>query len=186
METKSITIDIPKGKTIEWRRYQGRDFILLKDEKANMQVIERIKTFDDAKTELGDSHPLVVAYNSISGFGDPDTIVYLKLKIITAALNEGWVRTPYDLEAFYPGFELCSEEEADDCGYKKMWSWGGSSDFSAPCAIACRCALSVWSYSSVHTSPLLAYKTIELAAYSFKQFNDLWADYLLPHPIQKV
>ena len=60
-------------------------------------ITERIKTFDDAYKALGESHPYVVQYDQIFAClmdGEEeipkDIIAYLKLRIIAAALNEGW------------------------------------------------------------------------------------------------
>ena len=186
METKSITIDIPEGKTAVWKEVNGMTLLMLEDEIDNRPVTERIKTFNDAKKELGDGHPLVVEYNAILGIADLDTKVYLKLKIITEALNEGWVRTSENDTLYYPGFYLCSEKEANSIQFQKLWRWGDYTYNGSWCGLACSFLNSVWSTSAANVSPFLTYKTEDLAAYSFKQFNDLWADYLLPHPIQKV
>ena len=186
METKSITIDIPKGKTIAWKEVDGQKVLVLEDEEDNRPVTERIKTFDDALEELGESHPFVEDYNEMLAIADPDTEVYLKLKIITEALNEGWVRTLDNPDVYYPNFYLCSEQEADNNGNEKLWRWGDYTYNGSWCGVACSPSDYKWLSSYATTSVFLVYKTEELAAYSFKQFNDLWADYLLPHPIQKV
>ena len=54
-------------------------------------VTDRIKTFEDACKELGEEHLFVKQYNS-NEMADVDTDLdaYLKLRIICAALNEGW------------------------------------------------------------------------------------------------
>lgn len=58
-------------------------------------IMERIKTFDDAFKELGENHPLVKEYHKRHLFLEDDSdissdlVAYLKLRIITAALNEG-------------------------------------------------------------------------------------------------
>lgn len=56
---------------------------------------EEIKTLGDAIARLGDRHPYVVQYRDIyAGMGNTpdsqDLIAYLQLRIITAALNDGW------------------------------------------------------------------------------------------------
>lgn len=186
METKSITIDIPQGKIPVWKELNGMTLLTLEDEIDNRPVTERIKTFNDAKKELGDGHPLVVEYNAMFGIADLDTRVYLKLKIITEALNEGWEGPSYNKAVYYPGFYLCSEKEADINRLHKLWRWGDYRYNGSWCGFACSGSDNVWPGSHAHVTPLLAYKTKDLAEYSFKQFNDLWADYLLPHPIQKV
>lgn len=184
MKTKTINLEIPTGKTPVWKEINGQTVLVLEDEKDDIPVMERIKTFNDAKKELGDDHPLVVSYYAMLRVGDPDGRVYLKLRIITAALNEGWVRTPDDTRVYYPGFYLCSEKKAENDGFTKLWVWGSNSHSGANCGLACSDSQDVWSFSSAHTSPLLAYKTVELAAYSFRQFNELWAKYLLINPVK--
>ena len=54
METKSITINIPEGKIPVWTELNGMTLLTLEDEIDNRPVTERIKTFNDAKKELGD------------------------------------------------------------------------------------------------------------------------------------
>ena len=63
---------------------------------ANRPIIERVKTFEDACRELGADHPFVLAYQN-TNLRDPevaeenrDILAYMKLRIIAAALNEGW------------------------------------------------------------------------------------------------
>ena len=61
-----------------------------------ISVTDRVKTFEDACRELGKDHPFVLAYQN-TNLRDPevaddnkDILSYLKLRIITAALNDGW------------------------------------------------------------------------------------------------
>ncbi|UWG05573.1 MAG: hypothetical protein [Bacteriophage sp.] len=90
----NIEIEIPLGKKAEW----VNGILTLVDEqvKDNRPVTERIKTFEDACNELGEDHPFVRSYNSYASNihednkNDTDILAYLKLRIITAALNEGW------------------------------------------------------------------------------------------------
>lgn len=90
MNSKKIEIEVPAGKNAEW----VNGVLTLVDEKDNRPVTERIKTFEDACKELGEEHPFVVAYDAWimnEEFDDQlDIIAYLKLRIIAAALNEGW------------------------------------------------------------------------------------------------
>ena len=81
-------------------------------------IMERIKTFDDAFKELGEHHPLVKEYHKRHLFLEDDSdissdlVAYLKLRIITAALNEGW--TPQFTEdeyRYFPWFWLYTKEE---------------------------------------------------------------------------
>ena len=88
---------------------------------ANRPVTERIKTFEDACRELGNDHPMVLAYQN-TNLRDPevenenrDIIAYLKLRIVCAALNEGWEpRFTEDEERWYPWFYLWTDEELSE------------------------------------------------------------------------
>ena len=59
-------------------------------------ITKRIKTFEDACEALGNEHPYVKEYLSTVNINiniTQDLISYLKLRIITEALNEGWKPT---------------------------------------------------------------------------------------------
>ena len=60
--SKKIEIEIPEGKVAEWKEINGVTTLVLVDEKDNRPITERIKTFEDARDELGDEHPLVKEY----------------------------------------------------------------------------------------------------------------------------
>ena len=81
-------------------------------------VRERIKTFEDACEELGAEHPYVKAYERAQNYmtdSDDDMNAYLKLRIITAALNEGWKPQFTENEYRYlPWFYFCSKDEFDE------------------------------------------------------------------------
>ena len=88
-------------------------------------VTERIKTFEDAYNELGEKHPYCIAFDSIykndsviPGIGD--VYAYLKLRIICAALNEGWEpKFIKDEYRYYPWFALMAKEEIDNMDEEK-------------------------------------------------------------------
>ncbi len=150
-------------------------------------VRERIKTFHDAYCELGNEHPFVKSYekyvNTASG-EEADVISYLKLRIIAAALNEGWKpQFTEDEYRYYPWFYLLTEEEISEKSeeWKKehsLWLFGGSSNNGAPCGLASAISYSAWSRSSSAFSARLAVKSEELAVYFGKQFIDIWAGYV--------
>lgn len=92
-ETKTIQIEVPADKKAEWQEVGGKIVLVMVDEKDNRPVTERIKTFDDAREALGDEHPFVKEYWRVVNVDldiTQDLIAYLKLRIIVAALNEGW------------------------------------------------------------------------------------------------
>lgn len=80
-------------------------------------ITERIKTFEDACNELGIEHPFVRSYNLWMNYGaynQPDVDAYLKLRIIAAALNEGWKpQFTKDECRYFPWFVLYTQEEID-------------------------------------------------------------------------
>ena len=151
----------------------------------NKDVTERIKTFDDAYNELGSNHPFCKAWDSIyqgnenDGCEDiKDVIAYHKLRIIAAALNEGWKpEFTQDEHRYYPyycfytkeRYELLSDEEKEKCRANAVvydglfWAYEGTA-FSSP-------------YTS-HGSRL-AFRNRELAEYSGKQFIDIYKDFVV-------
>ena len=90
----------------------GIDFFKPKD------IRERIKTFDDAIQELGEEHPYVKAYREwmrVRLANQKDIEAYLKLRIIAAALNEGWEpKFTKDEWRYFPWFYIYSKEELEE------------------------------------------------------------------------
>ena len=186
---KKIEIEIPEGKNAEWKEINGVTTLVLVDEVDNRPVTERIKTFEDARDELGDEHPLVKEYCGVININldiKQDLISYLKLRIICAALNEGWEpQFTTDEYRYYPLFYLYTQNEIDKIDEnkkKKLWLFGGPSSNGALCGLASAASYDGWSDSASSISARLAVKSEELAEYFGKQFIDIWADYVaLPH-----
>lgn len=148
-------------------------------------VMERVKTFQDAVNELGDDNSFVNQYNMLySEFGatmDADIIAYLKLRIIAAALNEGWEpKFTKDEWRYYPYFYVLTKEEYEHLkdedkkrcvgrAYSNAYSDGG---------LVYSVAVNASSYSSAGDGVRLAFRTKELAQYAGKQFLDIWADFV--------
>ena len=152
-------------------------------------VMERVKTFQDAVNELGDDNPLVqqfvcvcnIAFNNSSVKFDADIIAYLKLRIITAALNEGWEpQFTEDEYRYYPYFYLITKEEYEQLSDEDKVRCVGRSDDNAYAGGGLVYAVtsdgSAYSYSNVGVR--LAFRTSELAKYAGKQFLDIWADFV--------
>ena len=158
--------------------------LTLVDEKPQ-DVTERIKTFDDAVRELGENHPLVKEWAVLGQNLSPDLEAYLRLRIITAALNEGWEPQFTEDECrWYPWFTLWTEEELKDKTeeWKKehsLWLFGGRSAYGSYCGLAYSYSSTAWSDSFANVSARLAVKSKELAVYFGKQFIEIWADYVL-------
>lgn len=162
----------------------GKDMFQPKDIK------ERVKTLEDACSELGETNELVQAYRTatfdISGNLEDilDVVAYLKLRIICAALNEGWKPKFTKEEArWYPWFHLLTEDELKDKSDKwkadnKLWLFGGGSAYASACGLASADSAYAWTTSTAYSSTRLAVKSEELAEYFGEQFIDIWADYL--------
>lgn len=179
---KKIEIEIPDGKKAEW--IDG--VLTLVDEKPQ-DITERIKTFEDAVKALGDKHPLVLQYHrAVAAFScevmPKDLFAYLKLRIICAALNEGWKPTfNKDEYRYYHWLYMYTKEE-----YEKLYE--EEKTYCIPLrSSASICANGWFMYTDVNTDGInssavrgvrLSLKTRELAEYCAKQFVDIWYDYL--------
>ena len=145
------------------------------EEAKPKNIMERVRTFEDACRTLGEEHPMVLAYQNTKihitdYFGTDDVIAYLKLRIICAALNEGWEpKFTTDEYRWFTWFELFTQQELDDMSeeqrsrvvarsYNNAFAYGGVAYASA--------------------SSRLAFKSKELAEYCGKQFIDIWADFV--------
>ena len=177
-------IEVPEGKRAEWIN----GVLTLVDEQKvdNRPVTERIKTFTDACNALGDEHPLVTQYRLTAGAykGDPmteDFIAYLKLRIIVAALNEGWEpKFTEDEYRYFPWFYFYTKEEYDKLDDEEKGLCVLRSGVSADSDygfVSCDAASDV-SLSSSGGGSLLAFRTRELAAYAGRQFTEEWADFM--------
>lgn len=178
---KQITINVPDGKNAEW----VNGVLTLVDDKPQ-DITERIKTFEDAIKELGERHKFVVEYNRLifaDGTLSADVVAFLKLRIICAALNEGWEpQFTEDEERWYPWHWLYTQKEIDEKDEeektdRRMMSAG---DFQTEYA-GFAYTRSSYSPSGTNTDfcSRLCLKSDTLAAYCGKQFIDLWADFKL-------
>ena len=159
----------------------GKDVFQPKD------IMERVKTFEDACEVLGEDNQYVKAYREwmrIYYAECKDVTAYLKLRIICAALNDGWKhKFTEDEKRWYPWFRLWTEEELENKSEdwkteNKLCVLGGSSDHGAFFGLTCEYTSDVASLANADPSVLLSVKQEKLAAYFGKQFIDIWADYL--------
>ena len=149
-------------------------------------ITERVKTFEDAVEVLGEVHCFVSEYNTLVNSGlihslSPDLVAYLKLRIITAALNEGWEpQFTVDEYRYFPWFAFYTQKEIDEMdeedrsrvvgrAYHNSVAYGG---------VACANSYNASSYSYSYCGSRLAFKTRELAIYAGKQFIEIWADFV--------
>jgi len=151
-----------------------------------LPVTTRVKTFEDACEELGKDHEAVKAYRDIEwklGKGNVDILAYLKLRIITTALNEGWIPQFTENEyRYYAWYNLYTKEEIDDMSDEKkeeigLLLWGGGAGYGSHCGLACANSYNAWSISYAIFGSRLAFKSAELAKYAAKQFIDIYADF---------
>lgn len=165
----------------------GKDLFVPKD------VTERIKTFDDACDALGDEHPFVTQYRLSAGAykGDPqveDFIAYLQLRIICAALNEGWEpQFTEDEYRYYPYFYLYTQEEIDrmdEDEKEQLLSVGGYAVYGARCGLSSAPSYNAFSASYTYIGARLAFKTRELAKYAGTQFAEIWSAFVFK-PVEK-
>lgn len=123
----------------------------------SQDITKRIKSFEDAFRALGLGHPLVQEFISKAYPSSSDLEAYLILRIICAALNEGW-------EADYSNLEQ-----------DKWYPWFYIQDGGLMFAFANYAG----SYSDSCFGVRLAYKTKELAEYAGKQFIEEYQNFLL-------
>lgn len=147
-------------------------------------ITERVKTFEDACRELGEEHLFVREWHSMyCVILSPDIEAYLKLRIICAALNEGWEpKFTEDEWRWYPWFFLWTSEELEekDEDWKQERRLIDTGDFHTGYAgFASARSFYVSSSAYAHFGYRLCLKSEALADYCGKQFIKIWADFNL-------
>lgn len=174
---KEIIIQIPEGK---------KAVLTFVNESDNLPVTERIKTFEDACNALGDEDPLVCQYRLITGIYKNNPIIkdltaYLKLRIIVAALNEGWEpKFTEDEYRYFPWFYFYTKEEydkLDDEEKGRCVLHSGDYTNSSYDFVFCHANYDA-SVSFTNLGSRLAFRTCELAVYAGKQFTKEYFDYI--------
>lgn len=181
---------MPADKKAEWQEVGGKTVLVMVDEKDNRPVTERIKTFDDACNELGADHPMVSVYDalvtrangeqSLAEWMGKDVVAFLKLRIITEALNEGWhPKFTEDEYRYYPWFYIYTKEEYDNFSEEEKRRCVGRaySHANASGGLVCSYAHSASSRSNTPIGVRLAFSNRDLAEYAGRQFIDIWADF---------
>lgn len=189
-----MKIDFSKEQLLSIYRSGGNEARLaikeaLGDEFAStLPVTERIKTLDDAVSELGEDNPAVKAYRSIKyGYAisetDPETadiMAYAALRVIVEALNEGWKPQFTKGEwRWYAWYDLVSPEQIEDMSEEEKCRVVGRaySNAGAYGGLVCSNANSVSTGSNTVYGSRLAFKNEELAEYAAKQFGEIFADF---------
>lgn len=158
----------------------------------NRPVTERIKSFEDALDELevraanGDNTAKMLYddWHNVTTDSD-DLIAFLKLRIVCAALNEGWEpKHTEDEVRYYPWHWLYTQDELNDMREEEKIN---------------RCMLPTGEYQTefagfgyAHSDDApsdaaafigsrLCLRSEQLAVYCGKQFIKLWADFKLIH-----
>lgn len=170
------------------------EIIFGKDTFKSKDITERIKTFEDACKELGSDHPLVLAYQNTNlrdaevANDNKDIIAYMKLRIIVAALNEGWEPQFIPGEyRWFPYFVLYTKDEIDEMDEKTRARVVFRSSVYAGAFGGVSCADSGRGSASVGAGigSRLAFKTDDLAEYAGKQFIEIYADFMLGWELKK-
>lgn len=151
-------IEIPEGKQAAWK--DGVLTLVDNNTPKEGGITERVKSFSDAVAELGGDHPDVILYLKLDKEENElpkDVRAYLMLRIIAAALNEGWRPTyRYSEHRYVPWFDI------DDGG-----------NFIRAEAIVNSAFMSTLASSHV------VLKSKELALYEVFEFKHIWKDFLL-------
>lgn len=148
----------------------------------NRPVTERIKTFEDAMLELGEEHPFVKEWHLGENLS-PELEAYLQLRVICAALNEGWEpKFTEDESRWYPWFWLYTRDEIERMDEQQkqdrnlMFTGNYITDYAG---FAFARSANAPSATSTDIGSRLCLKSEALAVYCGKQFIDLWADFNL-------
>lgn len=160
----------------EMHKVFGEDTFKPKD------IMERVKTFEDACHELGIEPDKWLQDKAELGF-EPDVIAYMKLRIICKALNEGWEpQFTEDEWRYYPWFTLWTEDELSE----KSDEWKTDRHLISTGEYQTDYAGLAYAHSyhapSSTSAPLgsrLCLKSDTLAVYCGKQFINIWADFCL-------
>lgn len=187
-----MNIDFPQEQLVAFYRSTSTDGRKAVKEALGEQfsealpATERVKTYEDAVWELGNDHPLVEAASSaewrFTNSEDKDIIAYLKLRVIVAALNDGWKPqfVPGELR-WYPWYELISKDEYDAMSEDEKQERrcvGRSGSFAhAYGGLVYSSANVASSHSGADDGSRLAFKSEALAEYAGKQFAELFADF---------
>lgn len=174
---KKVTIEIPEGKAL---KFKDGAYVLVDD-----NIMERIKTFDDACREVtGKSEEEWLAENETKNM-DKDVLAYLKMRIIVAALNEGWKPTFKKGEyRYYPYYYAYTKSEFENLSASRRKELepsvclvGGRSHGGSLSGPLCVYSSYAWSSARSDLGARLAFKSGELARYAGKQFFDIFKDF---------
>lgn len=190
--SKTIQIEVPTGKKAEWQEIDGKTVLVMVDEKDNRPVTKRIKTFEDACNELGEDHPMVHVYRalvartgkteqSLAEWMGKDVVAYLKLRIITEALNEGWhPKFTEDEYRYYPWFYFYTTEGYNNFSEVVKFRCVGRANYDANAdgGLVVSNALNASPHPKPDNGVCFVFSNRDLARYAGKQFVDIWTDFI--------
>lgn len=151
-----------------------------------LPATDRVKTYEDAVNELGEDNPIVAAASSAQWrypeAENKDIVAFLKLRVIVAALNDGWKpRFVPGEQRWYPWYELISKEDYEAMSEDEKQERrcvGRSLHYAyAHGGLVYSGAFGASSSSYAYSGSRLAFKSEELAEYAGKQFAELFADF---------
>lgn len=179
MEKKTVVLEIPADKKVEWQEVDGKMVAVLVDDKDERPVTKRVKTFEDACKEVG-----IDAENWIEEhkYDDLNLLAFLKIRIIVEALNEGW-KPKFDGEVYRyaPYFYHFTKEDVDNMDEdekSRLLFVGGHAADGSICGLSASYASVGFSVSSADLGSRLALKSRDLALYCGNQFYEIWIDFL--------
>ena len=141
-------------------------------------IRDRVKNFEDACTVLGIDPD---EWKKRHLMFDKDVLAYLKLRVISKALNEGWYpKFTEDERRYYPWFYIITKEEYDNLSAEEKRRCVGRAygNANAYGGLVFASASSASSYSYAYHGARLAFSNYDLAVYAGKQFIDIWADFV--------
>ena len=146
----------------------------------------QIETLEDAMYKLGLDHPLVQVYRNnkyLQEDSEKDVLAYLKLRIITTAINDGWEpKFTNDEIRWFPWFYIYTAEELKELSDEERRRVVGRAYINAGSHGGLVCSHA--NYASSHSYTLdgvrLAFESEEKADYAGRKFIDIYADYMLP------
>ena len=179
-------------KTIVAEVVEGSPVFGWKLEEKEVKSWKDIKTFEDAVACLGNKNKYVEAYHRAIGLLDAnaakellgvDVIAFLKLRVITAAVNEGWdPNFTKDEHRWFPWFYLYEEDEYRGFSDEKKKRCVGrtNSNAGAGGGLVYAYASYASSFTSTNCGARLAFESEEKAQYAGVTFKELWADFCWP------
>lgn len=158
----------------------------------NRPVTERIKSFEDALDELevraanGDNTAKMLYddWHNVTTDSD-DLIAFLKLRIVCAALNEGWEpKHTEDEVRYYPWHWLYTQDELNGMREEEKINrcMLPTGEYQTEYAgFGCAYSDHAPSFAAAILGSRLCLRSEQLAVYCGKQFIKLWADFKLIH-----